>query len=100
MTVFQAPDGFETIVSSVLFKKVVAEGTSEVKILAGSTVKVHYTGKLFSDLSIFDSSVERGEPFSFKIGKGQVIKGWDEGVKTMKLGEKADLLMLPEYGTI
>ncbi len=53
----------------------------------GKMVKVHYTG-YFKDGRIFDSSVQRGQPFSFKIGGGMVIKGWDEGVALMKVGEK------------
>src|SRR6202040_511215 len=51
---------------------------------------VHYTGWL-TDGSKFDSSVDRGTPFSFKLGAGQVIKGWDEGVKGMKVGGKRKL---------
>lgn len=80
MTVFQAPEGFVPIVDGLLFKRVIVEGSESVKIRTGSTVKVHYTGSLFSDGSVFDSSVTRGDPFEFKIGKGQVIKGWDEGM--------------------
>ena len=45
----------------------------------GATVKVHYTGKLL-DGTVFDSSVERGDPLEFKVGAGQVIRGWDEGI--------------------
>ena len=56
----------------------------------GQTVKVHYTGWLENGTK-FDSSVDRGEPFSFVIGVGQVIKGWDEGVLTMKIGSKRKL---------
>lgn len=61
--------------------------------LVGQTCVVHYTGKLL-DGTVFDSSVERGEPFSFRLGVGEVIKGWDEGLALMKKGEKA-LLIIP-----
>jgi FKBP-type peptidyl-prolyl cis-trans isomerase len=56
----------------------------------GKTVTVHYTGFL-TDGKKFDSSVDRGQPFKFQLGAGQVIKGWDEGVKGMKVGGKRKL---------
>lgn len=68
----------------------------------GQTVIVHYTGWLEKkDGTKFDSSVDRGEPFSFQIGKGQVIPGWDEGVGTMKVGGKRQLIIPANlaYGT-
>ena len=63
----------------------------------GQTVSVHYTGWL-ADGTKFDSSVDRGQPFSFTIGTGQVITGWDEGVATMKVGGKRRLIIPPELG--
>src|ERR671923_237651 len=57
---------------------------------AGKTVSVHYVGTL-TDGSKFDSSRDRGEPFDFKLGAGQVIKGWDQGVAGMKVGGKRQL---------
>ena len=59
----------------------------------GDTVDVHYTGTLKSDGKKFDSSVDRGKPFSFKLGAGMVIKGWDEGVAGMKVGGKRKLII-------
>ncbi|MCC7051333.1 MAG: FKBP-type peptidyl-prolyl cis-trans isomerase [Bacteroidia bacterium] len=64
---------------------------------AGDKVVVHYTGKLTND-TVFDSSVNRGQPFSFVLGKGQVIKGWDEGIALLKSGEKAVLTIPAELG--
>merc|ERR1712072_226760 len=65
---------------------------------AGDELKMHYTGTLALDGSKFDSSVDRGRPFVFKIGIGQVIRGWYEGVMQMSLGEKARLEISSEYG--
>ncbi len=64
---------------------------------AGQTVTVHYTGWL-EDGKKFDSSVDRGTPFEFLIGRGQVIKGWDEGVMTMKIGGKRKLIIPADLG--
>lgn len=59
----------------------------------GQTVEVHYTGWLQQNDQKFDSSVDRGEPFNFILGKGQVIPGWDEGVASMKVGGKRQLVI-------
>ncbi len=63
----------------------------------GVNVKVHYTGKLL-DGTVFDSSVERGEPFGFVLGQGRVIKGWDEGIALMREGGKATLIIPSSLG--
>ncbi len=62
------------------------------KAESGKTVSVHYTGKLL-DGTKFDSSVDRGQPFEFGLGQGQVIRGWDEGIALMSIGEKGTLLI-------
>nr|ABK95085.1 unknown [Populus trichocarpa] len=82
-----------------LKKKLVKEGEGWDTPSAGDEVEVHYTGTLV-DGTQFDSSRERGTPFKFKLGQGQVIKGWDEGIKTMKRGENAVFTIPPElaYG--
>ena len=67
----------------------------------GQTCVMHYTGWLWENGAKgkkFDSSVDRGEPFKFQIGRGMVIKGWDEGIATMKVGGKRTLLIPPQLG--
>ena len=68
---------------------------------AGRTVSVHYTGWLYENGSKgakFDSSKDRGDPFSFKLGAGMVIRGWDEGVQGMKVGGSRVLVIPPALG--
>lgn len=71
-----------------LFKKITGEGAGEASPETGMEVSAHYVGTL-DDGTEFDSSRKRGKPFKFTIGKGEVIKGWDQGFMTMKKGEKA-----------
>ena len=69
--------------------EILQEGTGD-EAKSGDVVVVHYTG-IFADGEKFDSSVDRGEPFEFNLGAGQVIQGWDLGVAGMKIGEKRKL---------
>lgn len=74
----------------------IVEGTGAMP-QPGQRVTVHYTGTLENGTQ-FDSSRDRGRPFSFNIGVGQVIKGWDEGVGTMRVGGQRKLVIPPELG--
>ena len=88
--------GQEVTTESGLKYRDVAVGNGREAAL-GDTATVHYTGWLI-DGKKFDSSVDRKEPFSFRVGAGQVIKGWDEGVAGMKIGGKRKLTIPPQLG--
>jgi len=88
--------GKQVTTASGLKYEDIVEGTG-ASPKPGQIVTVHYTGTLENGKK-FDSSVDRGQPFEFKIGVGQVIKGWDEGVMTMKIGGKRKLTIPPELG--
>jgi FKBP-type peptidyl-prolyl cis-trans isomerase len=77
----------------------VSNTMSEKVAVNGAIVSVHYTGKLQNG-TVFDSSLTRGQPIQFVLGSGQVIKGWDEGILGMKVGDKKTLTIPPEkaYG--
>jgi peptidylprolyl isomerase len=76
--------------------EVLKEGTGPMPA-KGQTVVVHYEGTLV-DGKKFDSSVDRGQPFEFTVGVGQVIPGWDQALQKMKVGEKAKITIPSEYG--
>ena len=80
-------------------KTILVEGTGEVA-KSGDVVSMSYTGSL-SDGTVFDSNVDpkfgHAEPFTFNLGAGQVIQGWDEGIIGMKIGEKSKLVISPSY---
>ena len=93
----QAPSGTITTPSGLKYTdEQVGNGPSPRQ---GQTVSVHYTGWLTNGQK-FDSSVDRGQPFQFKLGQGEVIKGWDEGVASMRVGGKRKLTIPPDlaYG--
>jgi len=92
------PEGtaFESTASGLKYAKIKSGGGAGPS--AGQTVEVHYTGWLESNGARFDSSVDRGKAFSFVLGEGQVIKGWDEGVALMKVGEKYRLVIPAALG--
>lgn len=86
----------EYTTESGLTYKIIHEGKGQ-RAKAGDNVVVHYTGKLTND-TVFDSSVKRGQPFKFKLGVGQVIKGWDEGIALLNVGDKAVLTIPSNLG--
>ncbi|GAB7338482.1 hypothetical protein MBLNU457_4761t1 [Dothideomycetes sp. NU457] len=78
--------------------KVDRAGECTRKSKTGDKVSVHYRGTLAADGSEFDASYNRGQPLDFHVGKGQVIKGWDQGLLDMCPGDKRTLTIQPEYG--
>lgn len=89
-------DGKEVITETGLRYVDILIGSGE-QPKAGHTVVVHYTGRL-EDGKKFDSSLDRGQPFEFVLGRGQVIKGWDEGLASMRVGGKRKLVIPPDLG--
>lgn len=83
-----------TIAGLEIYDVVVGTGTEAV---AGKTVTAHYVGVLTNGTK-FDSSLDRGQPFSFALGTGAVIRGWDLGIQGMKIGGKRRLVISPELG--
>ena len=97
MTACSKPDATVTTLSGLQYE-VLASGDGRAAS-PGDTAVVHYTGWLVDDTK-FDSSVDRGEPFEFAIGQGNVIQGWDEAIALMKVGDKWKLTIPPDlaYG--
>jgi len=87
----------DTTTTASGLKVVFTERGDGAQAVAGSVVKVHYVGKL-QDGTEFDNSVKRGEPIEFPVGQGYVIKGWDEGIAMMRVGDKATLVIPPAIG--
>ena len=89
--------GAKTIVTPSGLKYTTLKAGKGATAKKGQTVFVHYTGTLTNGKK-FDSSRDRGEPFNFKVGEGQVIKGWDEALSTMKVGDRRKLTIPPKLG--
>jgi peptidylprolyl isomerase len=92
--------GKDTLTTASGLQYIVVERTKDTaaaKPQVGQTVSVHYTGMLLNG-KVFDSSVDRGTPFDFALGQGQVIKGWDEGIALMHVGDKMRLIIPPTLG--
>lgn len=83
--------------SKLIQIKTTQTGTGDRAVKTGDTISVHYTGKLL-DGTKFDSSVDRGVPFEFTVGAGQVIQGWEQGFLDAKVGEKRILTIPPDLG--
>mmetsp|Transcript_10645 Transcript_10645/g.15475 ORF Transcript_10645/g.15475 Transcript_10645/m.15475 type:complete len:110 (-) Transcript_10645:113-442(-) len=79
-------------------KQTISPGDGRSFPKPGDKLTMHYHGTLASNGKKFDASRDRGRPFQFTIGVGQVIRGWDEGVAQMSLGEKAMLAITSDYG--
>lgn len=87
----------DTVTTASGLKYIIFEQGAGARAVSGKTVEVHYTGMLTSG-KVFDSSRERGEPIEFLLGSGQVIKGWDEGIALMSVGDKFRLIIPPDLG--
>ncbi|WP_406864718.1 FKBP-type peptidyl-prolyl cis-trans isomerase [Streptomyces sp. HUAS MG47] len=82
--------------TELVVRDLVVGGGVEVK--SGMVVRVHYVGVTFESGKEFDASWDRGEPFKFALGSGRVIKGWDRGVKGMKVGGRREIIVPPRLG--
>ncbi|KAF2009308.1 hypothetical protein BU24DRAFT_358980 [Aaosphaeria arxii CBS 175.79] len=91
------PAAFAIINNEHLKTEVTTPAECARKTVAGDKINVHYRGTLESDGSEFDASYNRGQPLSFTVGQGQVIKGWDQGLLDMCPGEKRKLTIQPDW---
>lgn len=96
MNMFYQPMTTQNSSNSSLSVEDVVVGSGRA-VVSGDLLTVHYTGTLMSG-EVFDSSVQRGTPFTFVIGQGQVIRGWEEGLMGMRVGGKRRLIIPPDYG--
>ncbi|KAG8713349.1 Peptidyl-prolyl cis-trans isomerase fpr2 [Ceratobasidium sp. 395] len=83
--------------SSIKSETLVQPKDENLRTQDGDVLSMHYTGTLQADGSTFDSSRENGKPFEFKLGAGQVIRGWDQGLQGMGVGERRKLTLPPAY---
>jgi len=90
------PVSLASTTASGLTYMVTRHGTGE-QLKVGDTVMVHYTG-LLTNGTKFDSSLDKGEPIAFQLGAGRVIKGWDEGIVRLRVGDQATLIIPPQLG--
>lgn len=100
MKLFSLLIGFLFFTTGIFADELLIQDTKQGlgrEAIRGTTVVVHYTGKLTNG-KVFDSSVDRGEPFSFQLGQGQVIQGWERGIVGMKEGGKRKLTIPPQFG--
>ena len=91
----QLAKGFEETASGLRYQ-IIQKGTGK-QAKSGDTVSVHYKGQL-ADGTVFDSSYKRNEPIDFLLGQGQVIRGWDEGVALLNVGDKARFVIPSDLG--
>jgi peptidylprolyl isomerase len=95
MDTFAIPASLHTTASGLQYS--IDQPGTGAQPQAGQTVSVHYTGWLTNGTK-FDSSRDRNQPLEFPLGRGRVIRGWDEGVAEMKIGEKRTLVIPPDLG--
>ena len=97
MTVKPVPPALAATTTASGLTYIITDHGTGAQLKAGDTVKVNYTGMLTSGLK-FDSSLDRNEPISFELGAGRVIKGWDEGLQKLRVGDKATFIIPPQLG--